>query len=648
VCGALTALCGLVLWGTPLRERWVNASYDNLFRFGARPVTNNIALVFIDNDACHWLKQTRTNWNRGLHTALLNKLTEAGCPVVVFDIFFGDKRDAETDGALAEAMRTNGHVVLMAEAVDTKAPVAEAARAVTPDPLFLDAATNVGIGQAELGTPRRHWPFPASEEPHFQSLPWVAARLYGWRPIEKPAEQWLRYYGENGIRDTFSYYLALSNAPADFRNKIVFIGSSPQQSDPGVPEVDKFSTPYTRWNGKAVSGLEIMATTFLNLMNGDWLRRPPIWIEALVLTAVGLSLGGGLYRVRPVTACGIALGAGLAVTIGAVSLSYFTNYWFPWLVIVGGQVPFALICSVVASQLRRAPGPVSETIVVDALAQASPPSGLPDAPDYELFDPPFGQGAYGKVWLARNAIGQWQALKAVYLARFGGRIEPYEREFNGIKRYKPISDKHPGLLRVDFVSTRKEAGYFYYVMELGDALESGWEQAPAAYKPRDLASLRARAANRRLPLQECVRIGIVLAEALDFLHRQGLTHRDIKPQNIIFVNGRPKLADVGLTAELLAPDQERTWVGTPGYMPPPPEPPGTQQADIFGLGMVLYVICTGRDPELFPAVSMTLVEGSGQMDFIRLNAVILKACQPDRAQRFSSAAQMHAALLGMQ
>ena len=102
---------------------------------------------------------------------------------------------------------------------------------------------------------------------------------------------------------------------------------------------------------------------------------------------------------------------------------------------------------------------------------------------------------------------------------------------------------------------------------------------------------------------------------------------------------------MGLTAELLRADRERTWVGTPGYMPPPPEPPGTEQADIFALGMVLYVIRTGRDPDSFPAVSTTLVERAEQLEFIRLNAVILKACQPDRAQRYTSSAQMHAALL---
>jgi CHASE2 domain-containing sensor protein len=531
--------------GTPLRERWVNASYDNLFRFGARPVTNNIALITIDDHACDFLHQTRTNWDRGLHTELLEKLTQAGCPLVVFDIHFRNKRETGTDQALAEAMRRNGRVVLMARVMDPIAPVAEAARVVLPDELFMNAATNVGVGQAEIGTARRHWPFPASEERDFQSLPWVAARRAGWRPNEKPAEQWLRYYGESGAWQTSSYDLALSNAPGNFRNTIVFIGSTPEQKDPSVAEDDKFRTPYTRWNGKAVGGVEIMATTFLNLMNGDWLRRPPAWVEALVLIVAGLALGAGLYQVRPLVACGLGLATGLAVTFGAVWLSYFTNYWFPWLVIVGGQIPCAFVYSVTASVLSR------RTRTQDTIT------------DYELIDPPFGQGAYGKVWLARNAIGQWQALKVIYLAKFGSDPVPYEREFNGIKRYKPISDKHPGLLRVDFVSTRKQSGYFYYVMELGDALEPGWEQMPTTYKPRDLASVLSRAPAHRLPVLECVEIGLGLAEALDFLHRQELTHRDIKPQNIIFVNGRPKLADVGLTAVLMLPDQVKTWVGTP-------------------------------------------------------------------------------------
>src|SRR6185369_4414112 len=110
-----------------------------------------------------------------------------------------------------------------------------------------------------------------------------------------------------------------------------------------------------------------------------------------------------------------------------------------------------------------------------------------------------GEGGFGKVWLVRNAVGQWQALKAVYAAKFGNERRPYDAEFQGITRYKPVSDKHPGLLRIDFVSKQKPEGYFYYVMELGDALFPGWENNLKQYKPRDLDTLRKQAYGRRLP-----------------------------------------------------------------------------------------------------------------------------------------------------
>src|ERR1035438_5873998 len=165
-------------------------------------------------------------------------------------------------------------------------------------------------------------------------------------------------------------------------------------------------------------------------------------------------------------------------------------------------------------------------------------------------------------------------------------------------------------------------------MELGDPLEPGWEREPSTYKPRDLVSERARSRGRRLPVRECVRIGLALSDALDFLHQQGMTHRDIKPQNIIFVNGQPKLADLGLITDIRSLEHQGTLVGTPGYMPPSPERPGTVAADIYALGMVLYVLCTGRAPALFPEVATTLVQAEEPPEFLPLNQVILTACQP--------------------
>jgi serine/threonine protein kinase len=274
---------------------------------------------------------------------------------------------------------------------------------------------------------------------------------------------------------------------------------------------------------------------------------------------------------------------------------------------------------------------------------AGPVFETPDAPDYELLNPPFGKGAYGRVWLARNAAGEWQALKAVYRSTFEDE-EPYEREFNGVQRYKPISDKHPGLLRVDFVSQKKSSGYFYYVMELGDPLEGGWEKNPMTYKPRDLVSERQNLKGKRISILAALRIGITLADALGFLHKQGLTHRDIKPQNVIFVNGRPKLADLGLIAEIRPEGEKHTYVGTPGYMPPPPESPGTPQADIYALGMLLYVLVTGRTPRDFPELSTILAEDTKVETFFELNPIILKACEADLSKRYASADEFLRAL----
>ena len=321
--------------------------------------------------------------------------------------------------------------------------------------------------------------------------------------------------------------------------------------------------------------------------------------------------------------------------------------------IAGGQLPVALAWAMVVPVLRRKAEPERTLIVVRPTSGRVGPVGhwaateVPDAPDYTLCDQPFGSGAYGNVWLARNAIGQWQALKAVYLSGFGDHPAPYDREFNGISRYKPVSEKHTGLLRIDFISQKKPEGYFYYVMELGDSLDPGWEKDPSLYRPRDLSALRKMSEGKRLPAKECLRIGLALCEALEFLHGQGLTHRDIKPGNIIFVNGRPKLADVGLIAEIRDNPSEQTWVGTPAYMPPPPEPPGTAQADIYGLGMVLYVIRTGRDPEFFAELSKVLQGNEDPDACAPLNNVILKACQPDVAKRYATAAEMRAHLLGV-
>ncbi len=441
---AVAVLCGLMLWQMPLGEPWVNASYDYLFCFGARAVTNRVTLILMDNEAFDQFHQVRGQaWDRGLHARLLNRLADDGCALVVFDSFFLQPHplDPAQDNTLAEAMRRQQRIVLGAGQAQVIYSTLDGVQPTPPSEPFLSAAgTNWGVACLDPDSiVRRHWPFPSPGP--YPSLPWTAAQLAGAQLSEHPQERWLRYYGRDGAATRLSYRFALDRPTNYFRSQIVFIGTAPKTSGPDS-EADKFSTPYTRWTGESTGGVEILLASFLNLMNGDWLRRPAGWLEALTLVTAGLLLGGGLCRMRLWVAAAVAAGVALAVAFGAISWSYFTNYWFPWLVIAGGQVPCALAWAL-ATRIHHALKKKTVSVSLSFPRPAVAVEAVPEAPDYELFNPPFGEGAYGKVWLARNTAGHWRALKAVYLANFDQNPDPYEREFNGIKKYQPFSDHTP-------------------------------------------------------------------------------------------------------------------------------------------------------------------------------------------------------------
>ena len=623
----LATAIGLLLWGTRLGKLWENASYDYAYLFGSHAATNPIVFIKLEGVADEAKRDFARE--REQHAELLERLTAEGARLVVFDVFFQTSSVAHADEKFAQAIRRNGRVVLIGIPADTsRLPTLNSGSFIPPYALLLNAAAGCGLGYVDsetLQTARQHWPFWQPGEGDFHSLGWVAAETDGIRLDSKIENQWLRYYGRNGPGEQL-WYSQVSEKPSGFfHGKIIFIGSWPTMpNDPGSSELnnDKFSTPYTHWTGQSIGGMVIHATTFLNLENGDWLQRLPVTLEFFLLVATGFLIGGGLRLLKPLPALLAAIGIFFVVMCLFVTLSYATNHWFPWLTIAGGQLPLALAWA--WSTWTR------HVIIFHERF-----------PGYEPIGEAFGSGAYGKVWLVRNATGQLQALKEIELAKFED-ASPYEREFRGIKNYKPISNQHPGLLHIDHVNRNEHEGYFYYVMELGDAYDAGWEKNGGTYQPRDLFSACRQQSDYRLSVRECVRLGIVLLEALDFLHQLGLVHRDIKPANIIFVNGRPKLADVGLVRESSA---GATWVGTDFYMPPAPEPPGTKPADIYATGKLLYVISTGSSVKNFPELPDALVS---DLEFMRLNTIICRACQPAASQRYATIAEMLAALRELQ
>src|SRR5438552_15192853 len=123
-----------------------------------------------------------------------------------------------------------------------------------------------------------------------------------------------------------------------------------------------------------------------------------------------------------------------------------------------------------------------KTVQLDPTAFVS--SAPPQIPDHELLRR-VGEGAYGEVWLARNVMGTFRAVKVVYRSSFSDE-RPYEREFAGIKRFEPLSRAHPSQVDILHVGRNEAAGYFYYVMELAD--DAGENPKPEGRNPKEVRS----------------------------------------------------------------------------------------------------------------------------------------------------------------
>ena len=280
-----------------------------------------------------------------------------------------------------------------------------------------------------------------------------------------------------------------------------------------------------------------------------------------------------------------------------------------------------------------------KTEIVSTPAAAEKPT-LPAIPDHRLLRC-IGRGSYGEVWLARNVMGTYRAVKVVYRANFQND-RPYEREFDGIQKFEPVSRSHEGLVDILHVGRNDEAGYFYYVMELGDDLVSGQQIDPDRYQPKTLQ--RQIQQRGRLPVTECLPISLSLTSGLGHLHQQGLVHRDIKPSNIIFVNGVPKLADIGLVC---GTEATHSYVGTEGFIPP--EGPGTPQADLYGLGKVFYEMTTGKDRQDFPDLPTDLRGEEAEREaLLEFNEVLVKACASKLSERYQTAQEMERDLVSLQ
>jgi len=681
VGAALATVLGICFLVFRVGDGLTRLSFDLPFALRPDIKPEGVVIIYMDEESHTALKQPFfAAWDRAIHARLLEQLKACSVKAVAFDVLF----DATTtnDARFIRAVKDHGRVVVGARFTPIRVERRiDVWRLLLPfDDLQRVAAWGVAEGAEPDEVVRWHYRV-ARHSTNLVSMAWKTAELTAAGPMPDPlTPRWLNYYGPPESIPWVSYVRVLSSdVPlATLSNKVVFVGALIRTGFSGGRGTDYFRTPYSRWTGTRSPGVELNATAYLNLVRGDWLTRLSPPREFLLFIGVGVLFGFGLALFRPVAVGVISVVGVLAVFAVGCVLAGRHQLWFPWAIASAVQIPCAAVCAILlrAQKLHKEKrtleqmlaaigGPASAPAAGPspaAAAAALTPSVLVQQHVRELFHTPspgglgsgaatvvgvtaapvvpdcvllrrIGLGAYGEVWLGTNVLGAYRAIKIVYRHNFH-EARPYEREFEGIKHFDPISRNHPGLVHLLHIGRNDANAYFYYLMELADDASGAQPFDPEKYEPKTLGKELHR--RGRLPVDECIQLGLALTDSLNYLHERGLIHRDIKPSNIIFVEGRPKLADIGLVTQI---GEGRTFVGTEGFYPP--EGPGSPAGDVYSLGKVLYEALTGFNRQHFPDLPMQIDAPADGKRFNLFNKIILRACESNVRKRYATAREMH-------
>jgi tRNA A-37 threonylcarbamoyl transferase component Bud32/tetratricopeptide (TPR) repeat protein len=168
---------------------------------------------------------------------------------------------------------------------------------------------------------------------------------------------------------------------------------------------------------------------------------------------------------------------------------------------------------------------------------------------------------------------------------------------------------------------------------------------------------------KRLGIEESLAIARSVAAALHYAHQQNVVHRDIKPDNVMLTDGLPMVVDFGIAGAIETAGSDRMTsaglsMGTRGYMSPEQAAgdPVDARSDVFALGCLLFEMVTGERPfegrtsrsVLAQVLTQPAPSPSLKRDGIpdHVDAAIRRALAKDPSDRFSTAAEMAAALTG--
>jgi serine/threonine protein kinase len=198
-----------------------------------------------------------------------------------------------------------------------------------------------------------------------------------------------------------------------------------------------------------------------------------------------------------------------------------------------------------------------------------------------------GKGAMGIVYLAKDPlIGRLVALKTIRPAAHSDDDETKEFQQRFIREAQAAGIlNHPSIVTVHDIGQDEPTGMSFIAMEYVEG--------------QNLKEVLAQ--GRPLPFEQIGDIIAQVADALDFAHAKGIVHRDVKPANIILVDGtRAKITDFGIAKITSGGNLTTTgqFLGTPNYMAPEQikGAPVDGRTDLFSLGICLYECLTRRKP----------------------------------------------------
>lgn len=353
LAGIIAAVLGLLLVLFSFGNGLKFASYDLLF--APHPIIQpaEAIVVYMDEDSHTALDQSFTEaWDRNLHARLVDRLTDAGARLIVFDIHFsGPGPNPEATTNLARAIKRHGNVILGADVAGGTVGQLGIKRVLPPYEALGDAAAAIGSVEVDAAhdvAVRRH--LRGHPDDLVPSLSWAAAGASG-NPWD--TERWVNYYGPPGTIPHLNYDRALEAPPEIFKDKAVFIGAR-LLTKLAAQRKDEYRSPYSLWMKESlfISGVEIQATQYLNLIRQDWLRRAKPATEACVVIVLGLLAGFGLMQLRPWVAVAVALVTAVTIIVASYLLFANARLWFPWLIPVVAQLPVALTLAVSYNSFR--------------------------------------------------------------------------------------------------------------------------------------------------------------------------------------------------------------------------------------------------------------------------------------------------------